>query len=413
MELLTVVDDFFVTASLALLLTFIVLKLLEAINHTHAAPKRHVDLQPLPPVSLAERFMVQRAPSNSKLRFISPVHAVTEYSVETATVEPLPHRKLFTVHPAQTKSVEIECEEATVEPVPPVQAAESKDTIGCISPVQAAASSDIERQIEESMVEPVFPSESTVLSPVQAATCVGSERKVEEVVMEFGSNVVLESPLKSRSDIAVKEEIAEANEGETREFDEKRDVESVEDSCTEIEVSTVENGVKENYYDDEDDDWEGIERSELEKEFMAATEFVTHECDRLESVGSNVKMELYGLHKVATEGPCREPQPMPLKLSARAKWNAWQKLGNMNPEVAMEQYISLLSNKFPEWMKDTLTGMSEHEPTKPEVSESAASDLSTTLSHRQLILTNRELEQESDSERSPLAESDLNNNVDK
>jgi len=27
----------------------------------------------------------------------------------------------------------------------------------------------------------------------------------------------------------------------------------------------------------------------------------------------------------------------------------------MNPEVAMEQYISLLSNKFPEWMKDTST----------------------------------------------------------
>ncbi|KAK7376950.1 hypothetical protein VNO80_02370 [Phaseolus coccineus] len=411
MELLTVVDDFFVTASLALLLTFIVLKLLEAMNHTHATPKRHVAPQPLPPLSLAERFMVQRSPSNSKLRFITPVHAVTEYSIEKATVEPLPHGKLFTVHPAQTKSVEIECEEATVEPVQP---AESKDTICCISPVQAAASSDIERQTEEAMVERVPSRERTVLSPVQAATCVGSEHKVEEVMMEFGSNVVLESPLKAPTDIAVKEEIAEANEGTPQEFDEKRDVESVEDPCTEIEVSTVENGVKENYYDDDDDDWEGIERSELEKEFMAATEFVTNECDGLESVGSNMKMELYGLHKVATEGPCREPQPMPLKLSARAKWNAWQKLGNMNPEVAMEQYINLLSNKFPEWMKDTLTGMGEHEPTKPEVSESAASDLSTTLSHRQLILTNRELEQESDSdERSPLAESDLNNNVDK
>lgn len=37
----------------------------------------------------------------------------------------------------------------------------------------------------------------------------------------------------------------------------------------------------------------------------------------------------------------------------RCARNAWQKLGNMNPEVAMEQYVSLLSDKFPGWMKDT------------------------------------------------------------
>ncbi|BAT82609.1 hypothetical protein VIGAN_03265000 [Vigna angularis var. angularis] len=384
MEFLTVVDDFFVTASLALLLTFIVLKLVEAVNDIHATPKRHLPPQPLSPLSHAERFMVQRAQSKTKVRFISPVHSVTEYKIQNPTVEPVPHGKLFSAQPAQIKSVEIECEEATIEPVPPVQPAESKDTICCIGPVQAATSSDI-------------------------------ERKIEEAVVEFDSNVVLESLVKSQTDIAVIEEIAEANEGTTREFDEKRDVENVEDPSTEIEVSAVENGVKENdYNDDDDDDWEGIERSELEKEFMAATEFVTNEGDRLESVGSNVKMDLYGLHKVATEGPCREPQPMPLKLSARAKWNAWQKLGNMNPEVAMEQYISLLSNKFPEWMKDTSTGISGHEHTKPEVSESAASDLRTTWSHQQLILANRELEQESYSEeRSPLAESDLNNNVNK
>ncbi|XP_027940796.1 acyl-CoA-binding domain-containing protein 3-like [Vigna unguiculata] len=375
MELLTVVDDFFVTASLALLLTFIVLKLVEVVNDIHATPKRHLAPQPIPPLSHAERFMVQRAQSESKLRFSTPVHYVTEYKIEKPTLEPVP----------QSKAVEIECEEATVEPVPPVQPAESKDTICCIS-------------------------------PVQAATCVGSEHKVEEAVVELDSNFVLESPVKSHTDIVVIEEIAETNEGTTQEFEEKRDVESVEDPCTEIEVSAVENGVKENDYndDDDDDDWEGIERSELEKEFMAATEFVANEGDRLENVGSNVKMELYGLHKVATEGPCREPQPMALKLSARAKWNAWQKLGSMNPEVAMEQYISLLSNKFPEWMKDTSTGISGHEPIKPEVSESAASDLSTTLSHQQLILANRELEQESYSEeRSPLAGSDLNNNVNK
>jgi len=30
--------------------------------------------------------------------------------------------------------------------------------------------------------------------------------------------------------------------------------------------------------------------------------------------------------------------------------NAWQRLGNMTPEVAMEQYITLLSRRIPELM---------------------------------------------------------------
>lgn len=77
--------------------------------------------------------------------------------------------------------------------------------------------------------------------------------------------------------------------------------------------------------DSEDDDWEGIERSELENDFAAAVKFVESQFgakgdDRLVNAGSGVQMELFGLHKVATEGPCYESQPMALKLSARAKW---------------------------------------------------------------------------------------------
>ncbi|XP_062156748.1 acyl-CoA-binding domain-containing protein 3-like [Alnus glutinosa] len=105
---------------------------------------------------------------------------------------------------------------------------------------------------------------------------------------------------------------------------------------------------------DLDDDWEGVERTELEKVFGAAVAFVgaSYNADRVSSLGSDVKMRLYGLHKIATQGPCHEPQPMPFKLSARAKWNAWQRLGNMTSEVAMEQYITLLSRRIPELMGD-------------------------------------------------------------
>lgn len=44
-------------------------------------------------------------------------------------------------------------------------------------------------------------------------------------------------------------------------------------------------------------------------------------------------------------------------MSDRGHWlrcarNAWQKLGNMSPEVAMEQYIDLLSDRVPGWTED-------------------------------------------------------------
>ncbi|XP_076906662.1 acyl-CoA-binding domain-containing protein 3-like isoform X1 [Bidens hawaiensis] len=99
-----------------------------------------------------------------------------------------------------------------------------------------------------------------------------------------------------------------------------------------------------------DDDWEGVERSDLEKVFAMAAEYAKSDNNNnLESLDNDVQMQLYALHKVATEGPCREAQPMALKVSARAKWNAWQKLGNMNPDVAMELYIALLTELVPGW----------------------------------------------------------------
>ncbi|KAL2318477.1 hypothetical protein Fmac_032353 [Flemingia macrophylla] len=342
MELLTVVDDFFVTASVALLLTLIAFNFVKAMNDTHTSPKRHVHREPLRPVSHAERLTVQPAQSKSKVGFINPVQPTTCVGTKRSSHEPEiePVGSVPTVQPGQSDStggfITFQTEgtaEATVEPVRPAQ---SKSTAGS-------------------------------MSPVQAMTCAGSEDKKEEATIE------------SEADIAAKDE-------------EKRNVESVD------EIRVVE---------EDDDDWEGIERSEVEKEFMAATEFVR-------GLGSNVQMELYGLHKVAIQGPCLEPPPMPLKLSARAKWNAWQKLGNMSPEVAMEQYISLLSDKFPGWMKDTSAGMSEHEPTRLEVSDSAASDICTTSSHQQMTITERfgGPEQVPDvKDHSPLTESDLENNV--
>nr|AFZ62129.1 acyl-CoA binding protein 3B [Vernicia fordii]AFZ62130.1 acyl-CoA binding protein 3B [Vernicia fordii] len=141
----------------------------------------------------------------------------------------------------------------------------------------------------------------------------------------------------------------------------------------------------------DEDDWEGIERSELEQIFAKAAKFVESgdKDEGLTSVGSDVQMELYGLHKVATEGPCREQPPMALKVAARAKWNAWQRLGNMNPEVAMEQYVALVSDKVPGWMEDKSTDNGKPGSTEAANHGALPSDLSTSSSHHPYITEER------------------------
>lgn len=107
---------------------------------------------------------------------------------------------------------------------------------------------------------------------------------------------------------------------------ESKDVEVSQCGEAEEEVDAAKNNgvddVKKGGFSGEDDDWEGIERTELEKLFGAAVVFVWSKinAERISVLRNEVKMKLYGLHMIATQGPCMEPQPMALKVSARAKW---------------------------------------------------------------------------------------------
>ncbi|KAL7131636.1 hypothetical protein ABFS83_12G017700 [Erythranthe nasuta] len=95
------------------------------------------------------------------------------------------------------------------------------------------------------------------------------------------------------------------------------------------------------------DDWEGIETTELEKSFGEALVFASSKSNS-DRIG-DLKLQLYGLQKVALDGPCHESPPMAFKISARSKWNAWQKLGSMSRETAMEMYVDVLSKAIPTW----------------------------------------------------------------
>ncbi|CAN6307313.1 unnamed protein product [Urochloa humidicola] len=112
------------------------------------------------------------------------------------------------------------------------------------------------------------------------------------------------------------------------------------------------------------EEWEGIERSEVEKRFGAAAAFAASGAGAaaLSKLDSDVQLQLHGLLKVAIDGPCYDStQPLTLRPSSRAKWVAWQKLGNMNPEIAMEKYMTLLSETIPGWMGNETSDTKKHD----------------------------------------------------
>jgi hypothetical protein len=73
--------------------------------------------------------------------------------------------------------------------------------------------------------------------------------------------------------------------------------------------------------ENETDDWEGVESSELEEQFGAASTYVASMVT-LPGVkpSSEAMLQLYAYYKIATEGPCSTSQPSILQPTARAKW---------------------------------------------------------------------------------------------
>ena len=58
-----------------------------------------------------------------------------------------------------------------------------------------------------------------------------------------------------------------------------------------------------------------------------------------EKPSNNDLLDLYSLFKAANDGPAHGKRPGVLKMVARAKFDAWNKLGQITKDVAMQQYI--------------------------------------------------------------------------
>ncbi|MGM0564665.1 MAG: acyl-CoA-binding protein [Pseudomonadota bacterium] len=78
--------------------------------------------------------------------------------------------------------------------------------------------------------------------------------------------------------------------------------------------------------------------SDLKAEFDAAVKKVqTAEGDFKPS--NDLKLEMYGLFKQASEGDVNGKKPGAFDLIGKAKWNAWEELKGMSSEEAMEKYV--------------------------------------------------------------------------
>lgn len=85
----------------------------------------------------------------------------------------------------------------------------------------------------------------------------------------------------------------------------------------------------------------------------------------------SVLLELYALYKQVTCGQCNQSKPNLFNPQGRAKWSAWNRLGNLEKHEAMKLYIQKVTSIDPSWddlsntEKSSWVAVSVHKP-EPE-----------------------------------------------
>uniref|UniRef100_A0A0K8SPJ4 Acyl-CoA-binding domain-containing protein 6 n=1 Tax=Lygus hesperus TaxID=30085 RepID=A0A0K8SPJ4_LYGHE len=90
---------------------------------------------------------------------------------------------------------------------------------------------------------------------------------------------------------------------------------------------------------------------ELRARFAAAA---SHLPTLVPSLAPEYLLKFYGLYKQATVGKCYTPKPNWYQFESKQKWEAWNSLGDMKTEDAINGYISLMSEIAPDWEKESL-----------------------------------------------------------
>ncbi|CAG8610658.1 13236_t:CDS:2 [Acaulospora morrowiae] len=90
----------------------------------------------------------------------------------------------------------------------------------------------------------------------------------------------------------------------------------------------------------------------LSKQFVSAYKFLNKHPNI--NISNDVKLQLYGAYKVATIGACNTPRPSLLDFRGRAKWDAWNELGGISKEAAMNIYIEKVEAENVGWNKNSV-----------------------------------------------------------
>lgn len=79
----------------------------------------------------------------------------------------------------------------------------------------------------------------------------------------------------------------------------------------------------------------------LEQSFNDAVEFVKNG-QPSRKLSNDEKLKTYALFKQATEGNVHSSRPGMFNVTARAKWDAWEKEKGKSKEEAMQEYVDLV-----------------------------------------------------------------------
>ncbi|XP_039826890.1 acyl-CoA-binding domain-containing protein 5-like [Panicum virgatum] len=288
----------------------------------------------------------------------------------------------------ETEAVQLKQHHLVAEVTPAEDVLDAGLTGKSVQPIQATPDELVSETAPEEILDVVLEEEEQVVEvkerelPAEAATqpvlevpLAGKEELKDHHPVEEAVNVNEEVQSKEEAKceahpVDQQEELVPKEEPVAR----KTDVVNVSHECSSgdkvalpVEAVTLP-GLPEGHTESDMDfeEWEGIERSEVEKRFGAAAAFTASGAGAasLSKLDSDVQLQLQGLLKVAIDGPCYDStQPLTLRPSSRAKWVAWQKLGNMHPEIAMEKYMNLLSETIPGWMGNETSDTKKHDLT--------------------------------------------------
>eukprot|EP01088_Endostelium_zonatum_P018538 TRINITY_DN598_c1_g2_i1.p1 TRINITY_DN598_c1_g2~~TRINITY_DN598_c1_g2_i1.p1 ORF type:complete len:341 (+),score=113.32 TRINITY_DN598_c1_g2_i1:38-1024(+) len=97
---------------------------------------------------------------------------------------------------------------------------------------------------------------------------------------------------------------------------------------------------------------------DIDNQFQRVLSAVEDNKSKLTFITQDQKLRLYALYKQATEGPCPpesiKPAPALWSFVERAKWNAWNQLGNTLTSLqAKSEYVSFMTSIAPNLFQET------------------------------------------------------------